>query len=272
MTKSVQGLPRGMVGLAYGAVDESVVLGHHAGYSMPAPMNFNLFPLVPGSSPDRGVAAGSVIAFPVMNWGYGPFLMHPQMADMKQQQHAIVDGVQKRAHTQSKLFKCLSPNSKGSVTSPVKDKTLSHHHHHHHHSHGRHRLASRDIARQNLKRQWEEIGKEKAKRRDIPHLSSLHRLACSGPPTTDLPHTLPPGSFSIPVDGAAVDPSAIVKSTEASKDLARRHNQMKMEMSLSIEPRVIRHDLEAECEQPLICRICDDKATGLHYGIITCEG
>lgn len=25
-------------------------------------------------------------------------------------------------------------------------------------------------------------------------------------------------------------------------------------------------------EQPMICMICEDKATGLHYGIITCEG
>ena len=25
-------------------------------------------------------------------------------------------------------------------------------------------------------------------------------------------------------------------------------------------------------EHPMICMICDDKATGLHYGIITCEG
>uniref|UniRef100_T1J198 Hormone receptor 4 n=1 Tax=Strigamia maritima TaxID=126957 RepID=T1J198_STRMM len=29
---------------------------------------------------------------------------------------------------------------------------------------------------------------------------------------------------------------------------------------------------EEEEEQPMICMICDDKATGLHYGIITCEG
>ena len=27
-----------------------------------------------------------------------------------------------------------------------------------------------------------------------------------------------------------------------------------------------------EDEEPLICMICEDKATGLHYGIITCEG
>lgn len=31
------------------------------------------------------------------------------------------------------------------------------------------------------------------------------------------------------------------------------------------------HPLD-EDEQPLVCMICEDKATGLHYGIITCEG
>jgi len=31
----------------------------------------------------------------------------------------------------------------------------------------------------------------------------------------------------------------------------------------------VNHD---EDEQPLVCMICEDKATGLHYGIITCEG
>ncbi|XP_022242285.1 ecdysone receptor-like isoform X2 [Limulus polyphemus] len=29
---------------------------------------------------------------------------------------------------------------------------------------------------------------------------------------------------------------------------------------------------EEETEQPMVCMICEDKATGLHYGIITCEG
>jgi hypothetical protein len=31
------------------------------------------------------------------------------------------------------------------------------------------------------------------------------------------------------------------------------------------------HNAEEE-EEPLVCMICEDKATGLHYGIITCEG
>ncbi|EEB12648.1 orphan nuclear receptor nr6a1, putative [Pediculus humanus corporis] len=32
-----------------------------------------------------------------------------------------------------------------------------------------------------------------------------------------------------------------------------------------------KHDPEDD-EQPMICMICEDRATGLHYGIITCEG
>jgi nuclear receptor subfamily 6 group A len=32
------------------------------------------------------------------------------------------------------------------------------------------------------------------------------------------------------------------------------------------------HDDPDEEDQPMICMICEDKATGLHYGIITCEG
>nr|CAD7427723.1 unnamed protein product [Timema monikensis] len=39
-------------------------------------------------------------------------------------------------------------------------------------------------------------------------------------------------------------------------------------------PAVPSHPSEEaeEDEQPMICMICEDKATGLHYGIITCEG
>lgn len=36
-------------------------------------------------------------------------------------------------------------------------------------------------------------------------------------------------------------------------------------------PPPLQDDNEEE-EQPMICMICEDKATGLHYGIITCEG
>jgi len=38
-------------------------------------------------------------------------------------------------------------------------------------------------------------------------------------------------------------------------------------MNLVMHPNKI-----AEDEEPLLCNICEDRATGLHYGIITCEG
>jgi nuclear receptor subfamily 6 group A len=43
---------------------------------------------------------------------------------------------------------------------------------------------------------------------------------------------------------------------------------------LGAEHHPISHtqDDQEEEEQPMICMICEDKATGLHYGIITCEG
>ena len=43
---------------------------------------------------------------------------------------------------------------------------------------------------------------------------------------------------------------------------------------LGAEHHPISHTQEDqdEEEQPMICMICEDKATGLHYGIITCEG
>nr|UYH70452.1 nuclear receptor 4 [Locusta migratoria] len=37
-------------------------------------------------------------------------------------------------------------------------------------------------------------------------------------------------------------------------------------------PLQAQHDDQDDDEQPMICMICEDKATGLHYGIITCEG
>ncbi|XP_064457010.1 hormone receptor 4-like [Ornithodoros turicata] len=37
-------------------------------------------------------------------------------------------------------------------------------------------------------------------------------------------------------------------------------------------PSTSRAGEEDEDDQPMVCMICEDKATGLHYGIITCEG
>ncbi|UYV63363.1 Hr4 [Cordylochernes scorpioides] len=40
----------------------------------------------------------------------------------------------------------------------------------------------------------------------------------------------------------------------------------------SPEPPALNLSVVPEEEQPMVCMICEDKATGLHYGIITCEG
>ncbi|KAL3278911.1 hypothetical protein HHI36_016429 [Cryptolaemus montrouzieri] len=46
---------------------------------------------------------------------------------------------------------------------------------------------------------------------------------------------------------------------------------MKFGLSESSSSSEMRESTEEE-DQPMICMICEDKATGLHYGIITCEG
>lgn len=48
----------------------------------------------------------------------------------------------------------------------------------------------------------------------------------------------------------------------------------KNEMVIAPSSSSVSHggDEEDEEEQPMVCMICEDKATGLHYGIITCEG
>lgn len=42
--------------------------------------------------------------------------------------------------------------------------------------------------------------------------------------------------------------------------------------SNGIHPAESRMEVDEEDDTPMICMICEDKATGLHYGIITCEG
>lgn len=45
----------------------------------------------------------------------------------------------------------------------------------------------------------------------------------------------------------------------------------KLGSQTEVETNVVPELVEEE-DQPMICMICEDKATGLHYGIITCEG
>ncbi|KAK8771461.1 hypothetical protein V5799_025295 [Amblyomma americanum] len=43
-------------------------------------------------------------------------------------------------------------------------------------------------------------------------------------------------------------------------------------VAAGVAPSTSRGGAEDEDDQPMVCMICEDKATGLHYGIITCEG
>lgn len=59
-------------------------------------------------------------------------------------------------------------------------------------------------------------------------------------------------------NGAAVKSEAVTQSM---------HSQ-----SLATPTATLPSQEHEEDETPMICMICEDKATGLHYGIITCEG
>lgn len=43
-------------------------------------------------------------------------------------------------------------------------------------------------------------------------------------------------------------------------------------VAAGVTPSTSRGGADEEDDQPMVCMICEDKATGLHYGIITCEG
>ncbi|KAH7977434.1 hypothetical protein HPB49_001493 [Dermacentor silvarum] len=43
-------------------------------------------------------------------------------------------------------------------------------------------------------------------------------------------------------------------------------------VAAGVTPSTSRGGADDEDDQPMVCMICEDKATGLHYGIITCEG
>lgn len=73
-------------------------------------------------------------------------------------------------------------------------------------------------------------------------------------------------ALNLTASGSAVQPwvsngGTIVKSEAASQ-------------SISVAPPAppLPPQEHEEDETPMICMICEDKATGLHYGIITCEG
>lgn len=68
-------------------------------------------------------------------------------------------------------------------------------------------------------------------------------------------------------------------ATNEGKGDRRKNDNLVIEMLCFIEISIglcaLQNEQEVppeDDEQPLVCMICEDKATGLHYGIITCEG
>lgn len=62
--------------------------------------------------------------------------------------------------------------------------------------------------------------------------------------------------------------SVIVSSNQANGE---GNGRVAVPPQSEVNGRTVQADDE-EDETPMICMICEDKATGLHYGIITCEG
>ncbi|KAL0112266.1 hypothetical protein PUN28_011961 [Cardiocondyla obscurior] len=106
--------------------------------------------------------------------------------------------------------------------------------------------------------------------------SAVSYSSAAGPPLnmerlwagdlTQLPAAQQMQALNLTASGSAAQPwvsngGTVVKSEAASQ-------------SISIAPPAppLPPQEHEEDETPMICMICEDKATGLHYGIITCEG
>jgi len=112
--------------------------------------------------------------------------------------------------------------------------------------------------------------------RGKPASSSTVPYSTPGPPLnmerlwagdlTQLPAAQQMQALNLTASGSAAQPwvsngGTVVKSEAASQ-------------SISVAPPAppLPAQEHEEDETPMICMICEDKATGLHYGIITCEG
>ena len=113
------------------------------------------------------------------------------------------------------------------------------------------------------------------------HLSPAHMPHSSSPSLV-----VPTPPISMP---QSVIPSSTAPSSQQPPPPPRRRSPMNMERlwagdmsqlpSHVIESQNghmniggLRPNPDHEDEEPLLCNICEDRATGLHYGIITCEG
>lgn len=65
---------------------------------------------------------------------------------------------------------------------------------------------------------------------------------------------------------------AINLSPSLSSNIASTFTKCDSKNQSNSDISILRDEDTIEEDQPMICMICEDKATGLHYGIITCEG
>ena len=118
------------------------------------------------------------------------------------------------------------------------------------------------------------------------HLSPAHMPHSSSPSVA----STPPMSVPQPqqLQQSVIPSPSVTPSHQPSLPPPRRRSPMNMERlwagdmsqlpSHVIESQNghmnmgLRPNPDQEDEEPLLCNICEDRATGLHYGIITCEG
>lgn len=86
----------------------------------------------------------------------------------------------------------------------------------------------------------------------VPDSMSSSVVATQPTPMHVMPEVLPRGSADLQVIGS---------------QMSAPNNT-----SLSASPIVTNNELNCDSNSQMICMICEDRATGLHYGIITCEG
>ncbi|KAG5309049.1 HR4 protein, partial [Acromyrmex insinuator] len=97
-------------------------------------------------------------------------------------------------------------------------------------------------------------------------IGGVRTMIWSAPPLDPLPAAQQMQALNLTASGSVAQPwvsngGTVVKSEAASQ-------------SISVAPPAppLPPQENEEDETPMICMICEDKATGLHYGIITCEG
>ena len=120
------------------------------------------------------------------------------------------------------------------------------------------------------------------------HLSPAHMPHSSSPSVASTPPMSMPQQPQLQQQQSVIPSPSVTPSHQPPLPPPRRRSPMNMERlwagdmsqlpSHVIESQNghmnmgLRPNPDQEDEEPLLCNICEDRATGLHYGIITCEG